>query len=406
MSIKVIFLNNYFYIRGGSEAVFFNEMELLKLNGHGIVPFSRHFSKNLNSEYSQYYPSDFSYESGFFVKKVVTALKMIYSIESKNKFKMLINNIKPDIIHAHNIYGRLTYSVIDVAKTKKVPVVMTLHDYKLICPSYTMLLKGKPCEKCKGHYFYNCILTRCHKGSLSASTVYTLESYFNRYFKKYEWIRYLICPSKFSLKKHLEAGLPEEKLVHLPNFVKIEDYEPHYKSGDYILYVGRLSKEKGVLTLLKAIKGIDMQLKIVGDGPMREVCEKFVSENNLNNVQFLGYKSGEELKQLYRNAAFLIIPSECYENQPMTIIESFAYGKPMIGSNIGGIPEMIIDGQTGLLFEPGNDIELREKIVCLLSNPSIIENMGRKAREKAEIEYSSDIHYNKLIEIYQKTLSR
>lgn len=406
MSLKVIFLNNYFYIRGGAEAVFFNEMELLKLNGHMVVPFSRHFIKNLNSEYSQYFPSDFSYETCFFVKKVAIALKMIYSIESRKWFDVLLSNIKPDIIHAHNIYGRLTYSVIDVAKTKKVPVVMTLHDYKLICPSYTMLLNDKPCEKCKGFYFYNCLLTRCHKGSLSASIVYTLESYLNHCFKKFAWIKYLICPSMFSLKKHLEAGLPEEKLVHLPNFVKIEDYEPNYKCGDYILYVGRLSKEKGVLTLLKAIKGIDMQLKIVGEGPMKEVCEKFVSENNLNSVQFLGYKSGEELKQLYRDAAFLVIPSEWYENQPMTVIESFAYGKPVIGSNIGGIPEMIINGQTGLIFEPGNEIELREKMIYLLSKPSMIEDMGRKARDKAKLEYSSDIHYNKLIEIYQESLSR
>lgn len=404
--MKIVFANNYYYIRGGCERVLFDEMDLLIKNGHEVIPFSRHFEKNMPSEYAQYFPSGFSYEGVSFINRLISGFKLIYSFESRNQFQKLLNDVKPDLVHAHNIYGRLTFSIFDASKGKKLPVIMTLHDYKLLCPSYLMLLNGKICERCIKRKYYRSVLTRCHKGSFAASVIYAMEGYLNYLTGKYEQVRYFICPSMFSLKKHLEAGLPEEKLVHLPNFVKIEDYEPNYKCGDYILYVGRLSKEKGVLTLLKAIKGIDMQLKIVGDGPMREVCEKFVSENNLNNVQLLGYKSGEELKQLYRDAAFLVIPSEWYENQPMTVIESFAYGKPMIGSNIGGIPEMIIDGETGLLFESGNEIDLRNKIVYLLSNPSFIENMGRKAREKAEKEYPSDIHYYKLIEIYQKALSR
>jgi glycosyltransferase involved in cell wall biosynthesis len=402
--MNLIFANNYYYIRGGSERVFFEEMELLKSHGHKVIPFSRNYDKNFQSEYSKFFPSNFEYENVPLNKKISAAFKLIYSFESKNKFNDLLNYFKPDIIHAHNIYGRLTTSIIDSAKSKKIPIVMTLHDYKLICPSYLMLLNGAVCELCKGSKFYNCVLTRCHKNSFVASSIYTVETYFNYFLKKYDYIKYFICPSKFALRKHAEGGIPEDKLVHIPNFINVSEFNPNYESGDYILYVGRLSKEKGIFTLLKAVKGIDVRLKIVGDGPIRKDCEEFVSENSIKNVEFLGYKTGNELKEIIRNSNFLIIPSEWYENAPMTIIEAFAYGKPIIGANIGGIPEMIIAGETGLLFQAGDYNELREKIIYLLNNPSLITKMGKMAREKAESEYSEEIHYQRLIEVYKKVL--
>jgi glycosyltransferase involved in cell wall biosynthesis len=402
--MNLIFANNYYYIRGGSERVFFEEMELLKSHGHKVIPFSRNYDKNFQSEYSNFFPSNFEYENVPLNKKISAAFKLIYSFESKNKFNDLLNYFKPDLIHAHNISGRLTTSIIDSAKSKKIPIVMTLHDYKLICPSYLMLLNGAVCERCKGGKFYNCVLIRCHKNSFAASFVYTVETYFNYFLKKYNYIKYFICPSKFSLRKHAEGGIPEDKLVHIPNFINVSEFNPNYESGDYILYVGRLSKEKGIFTLLKAVKGIDVRLKIVGDGPIRKDCEEFVSENSIKNVEFLGYKTGNELKEIIRNCNFLIIPSEWYENAPMTIIEAFAYGKPMIGANIGGIPEMISDGETGLLFQSGDYNELREKIIYLLNNPSLITKMGKMAREKAESEYSEEIHYQRLIEVYKKVL--
>ncbi|PKM78911.1 MAG: hypothetical protein CVU88_08535, partial [Firmicutes bacterium HGW-Firmicutes-13] len=296
--MKIIFANNYYYLRGGSERVFFNEMAMLKAYGHEVVPFSRHFEKNIQSEYSRFFPSPIEYEDVSLAKKIVVSFKLIYSYECRNKLSELLNYFSPDLVHAHNIYGRLTTSIIDVAKKKSVPVVMTLHDYKLICPSYLMLLNEKVCERCTGRKFYNCVLTKCHKGSRSASFVYTFEAYFSSIFKKYAYISCFMCPSKLSLRKHAEAGIPEEKLVHIPNFISIEDFEPNYENKGYILYVGRLSREKGVLTLLKAVKGLDIPVRIVGDGPMRKEYEEFVRENSLNNVFFEGYKSGDGLKKL------------------------------------------------------------------------------------------------------------
>lgn len=402
--MKVVFCNNFFYIRGGSERVFFDEIEILKSYGNEVVPFSRHFEKNLSSEHSQFFASSIDYENVSLTKKILASFKLIYSFECKKEFSELLNYFQPDLIHAHNIYGRLTTSIIDAAKDKKISVVMTLHDYKLICPSYLMLLNGMICEKCRGKRFYNCMLTKCHKESRISSLIYTIESYFNSMLKKYEYVRYFICPSMFSLKKHVESGTPEKKLVHIPNFINIENFESNFENDGYILFVGRLSKEKGVLTLLNAVKGLDVSLKIVGDGPMRKEYEDFAKENSINNVSFEGYKSGDELKNIFRNSAFVVFPSEWYENAPMTILEAFAYGKPVIGSEIGGIPEMVIEGKTGLLFKPCDYNELKEKIKYLLSHPSLITEMGKNARKKVEEEYGSEVHYRKLIEVYKKAL--
>jgi glycosyltransferase involved in cell wall biosynthesis len=401
-AMRIIFANNYYYLRGGSERVFFDEMEMLQANGKQIVPFTRHFEKNQSSEFFQYFANPIEYEHKPFFHKISAAGKLIYSNEVKYKLLELIGFVKPDIIHAHNIYGRLTSAVIDAAKKKKLPVVMTLHDYKLACPSYLMLHGGKPCDVCKGGLFYNCLFKRCHKESMSASLIYTIEAYFTKLLKKYNHISFFICPSKFSFKKHTEAGIPENKLLYIPNFINFENFEPNYDNAGYILFVGRLSREKGVLTLLKAIKGRDVNLKIVGDGPLREEYEGFAKDNEIRNVIFEGFKSGVELRDLFRGAAFILFPSECFENAPMTIIEAFAYGKPAIASDIGGIPEMVIDNQTGLLFMPGNYLELREKINYLLENPSLIKKLGLQARKKVEEEYNADIHYKKLIEAYAR----
>ncbi len=402
---KLVFANNFYYIRGGAERVFFDEMEMLASLGYEVAPFSRHFEKNLSSVYSKYFPSPIEYENVSLGKKIVASFRLIYSLESRRNFSMLLDSFNPDVIHAHNIYGRLTTSIIDAAKGKFLPVVMTLHDFKLICPSYLMLSKGNICERCMGSKFYYCTLERCHKGDLSASAVYTIETCFNALLKKYDNVKFFICPSKFFVKKHAEAGIPEEKLIYIPNFIRTDHLNTGYTPGDYILFAGRLSREKGILTLLKAVKGLDIPLRIAGDGPMRDECAAYVKDNNIDNVVFEGYKTGDDLKRLFSGSAFLVIPSEWYENAPMTVLEAFAHGKPVIGSDIGGIPEMAIEGETGLLFKPGDHGELREKIKYLLANPTIITAMGKRARKKVESEYNPGTHCKKLIEVYEKACS-
>ncbi len=403
--MRFIFANNYFYLRGGAERVFLNEISMLQKHGHEVIPFSRRHEKNDFSEYSKYFAPDIVYDNVTIRGKILVSSKLIYSGECKKRFDDLLGIIRPNVVHAHNVYGRLTSSIIDASKKRSIPVVMTLHDYKLICPSYLMLSNGQACELCYGKRFFYCAVKRCHRGSVAASVLYTFESYFNVFCKKYDWIRYFICPSKFLLNKHGESGIPENKLVHVPNVVNASEFEPDHQGGEYILFVGRLSKEKGIITLLKALKGLDVRLRIAGDGPMLPECVSYVKENNIINVKFEGYKSGEELRNIYRKAAFVVFPSECYENAPMTILEAFAYGKPVIGTNIGGIPELVADNVTGLLFEPGDHEMLQEKIEYLLCNPSLTTQMGKKARQKIEMEYNAEMHYDKLIEVYSKACS-
>jgi glycosyltransferase involved in cell wall biosynthesis len=403
--LRIVFANNFYYVRGGAERVFFEEMELLRAKGHDVAPFSRRFDKNFDSEYSAYFPSTLEYEGVSAPRKIQAAFKMIYSYESKKRFAELLDVFCPDLVHAHNIYGRLTTSVVDVARKKNVPVVMTLHDLKQLCPTCIMLSHGRICEKCKGGKFYHCALDRCLRESLLPSLIYAVESYLNKLLKKYDWIRYFLLPSRFYLRQYLEAGFEKERLIYAPYPVDTGAYDPNYEPGEYILFAGRLSREKGVMTLIKAVKGLNMPMKIAGEGPKKAELEEFVSENGMNNVVFEGYKAGDELRALFRGAAFVVLPSEWYENSPLTILESFAYGKPVVGSDIGGTPETVVDGETGLLFKPGDENELRAKIEILVDSPAMIEKLGRRARKKVEEEFNAELHYRNLVDIYSKALS-
>ena len=321
----------------------------------------------------------------------------------------MLQDIRIDVAHAHNIYGRLTTSILDLLYKKNVPVVMTLHDYKLICPNYKLMCNGHVCEDCKGKIYYMAIRNRCHKESLVASTIYAFESYFNQIFKKYEKnVRFFISPSRFLKKKFIQFGWPAEQIAFIPNFLAVSEFQPKFTPGNYFLYLGRVSSEKGLLTLIEAFKKISsakLSLSIVGEGPIRNQLEKTAKADP--RIQFKGYLSGNTLKETTRNALAVIVPSEWYENAPISILEALAFGKPVIGSQIGGIPEMIDDGVNGYLFEPGHVDDLREKLELVLSMPDKrISEMGQAARQKVEREYNAELHYERLMDIYNRALGK
>jgi glycosyltransferase involved in cell wall biosynthesis len=398
--MRIAMANNYYYIRGGAERVLFEEKKILEAHGHQVPVFSQAHPNNEFSEFSDYYSpfKDWRRISRF--QKVPMALNMMYDRRTARSFSRFLEATGCNIVHAHNIYGGLTTSILDIAQKKGVPVVMTLHDYKLICPSYSMLNRGIVCEDCKGGRFIHSLLNTCHKESLTASGVYCIESYLNKWLHKYDTIRYFISPSMFSLAKHAEHGIPRDRLLHIRNFVNLATCKPQHEDGKYALFVGRLSKEKGILTLLTALEHLDAPVRVVGDGPLKAGYEDFVRDHRMNHVTFEGYKSGDDLKKLYVDAAFLVVPSEWYENAPMTILEAYAHGKPVIGSRIGGIPEMIDDGRTGLLFTPGDADELSECIQSLWADKSLRADMGRAALAKVEREFSCQSHYERLMGVY------
>lgn len=397
--------NNYYYIRGGAERVLFEEKKILEAHGHQVPVFSQSHPHNESSEFSDYYIPFKDWRNISLLQKVPMALKLMYDRRTARGFNRFLEASKSNIIHAHNIYGGLTTSILDIAKGKGVPVVMTLHDYKLICPSYAMLNRGSVCEDCKGGSFILSMLNTCHKESLTASGVYCIESYLNKWLHKYDTIHYFICPSMFSLRKHAEHGINRDRLLHIPNFVDSAGHEPRYKDGSYALFVGRISKEKGILTLLNASEHLDVPVRIVGDGPLKAQYEGIVKDKRMFHVIFEGYKTGDDLRQLYENAAFLVLPSECYENAPMTILEAYKYGKPAVGSRIGGIAEMIDHEKTGMLFEMGNADQLADCISSLWQNKSLRQQMGCAAREKVERKYSAEAHYEQLMKVYRNLLN-
>jgi glycosyltransferase involved in cell wall biosynthesis len=299
----------------------------------------------------------------------------------------------------------LSPSVLYSAKENGLPVVWTVHDYEPLCPNTLFLNRNGVCEDCKGDKYYKVISNRCKKESLSASIMAAIIFYAHRTASIYKMIDYFITPSEFLKNKLIDYGFDSKKIVHIPNFIDIEKIRANYTHSDYFLYLGRLSREKGILTLLKAIKSLQgsARLKIVGKGQIEEEIVNYITINKLENlVEMLGYRGEKELEDIMKKAMFVVVPSECYENFPYAVLEAFAYGKPVIGANIGGIPEQIDDGVNGYLFEYKNTSELAEKIISLIDNPDKIVEMGKKAREKAELKYNSQHHYETLMNLYRR----
>ncbi len=411
--MRIAITNNYYYLKGGAERVLFEEKKILEAHGHQVCVFAQAHPRNEPSPYSDYFPPFKDWRETRGPAKAAMAMSIMYDRRAARCFLSFLEAAQPDVVHAHNIYGGLTTSILDVARKKNVPVVMTLHDYKLICPSYLMLSRGAVCEDCKEGRFIHCLLNRCHKESLTASGVYCLESYLNRWLHRYDTIRCLICPSMFSLRKHAEHGIPRDRLLHIPNFADAAGQsregrlaaKSRWENGRYALFVGRLSGEKGISTLLAAAKNPEVPVRIAGDGPLTAELQSFARNNGMNHVTFEGYKSGADLQRLYEDAAFLVLPSQCYENAPMSILEAYAYGKPVIGSRIGGIAEMVEHGRTGLQFAPGNANELADCMRTLWLDEPLRAQMGRAARDKIEREYSAEAHYERLMDVYRRLLS-
>jgi glycosyltransferase involved in cell wall biosynthesis len=412
--VNILHINNFHYLRGGSEAVYFNTSRIMKDHGHQTIFFSMDHNKNLPCSTSDYFVShvDLSSNGNNPWNTVSKAFRVLYCFESKKKLNSLLDRYDIDIAHLHNIYHEISPSVIDVLKRRKIPMVMTLHDYKLVCASYSMIADGKPCESCaEGKYFY-AVKNKCAKNSFSKSALAAFESYLhNNILKIYDKADCFIAPSKFLRTKLIEMGFKRD-IVYLPNVIEVNNFsltdkEEMNTSDNFIVYFGRLSQEKGLRTLLNAAKIVGglVRIKMIGDGPIRKELEEKVSKDNIENVDFLGYMKGDKLFCEIKQSKAVVLPSEWYENNPMSVLEAFAMSKPVIGARIGGIPELVIDGVSGYTFEPGNPQDLAEKINLLIGNNDLLLNMGRNARELVEKNCNEEIYYNGLMSIYEKAIS-
>ncbi|MDD4607463.1 MAG: glycosyltransferase family 4 protein [Patescibacteria group bacterium] len=409
--MRILQVNKFYYLKGGSERYFFDVIDLLKKYEHEVAVFSVKSKKNQASDYEKYFVNEMDFEArqGFF-KKIKSAGHIIYSLEAKRKFKKLVQDFKPDIVHLHNFHHQISVSILDVCQKFNIPVVWTLHDYKLICPNYQLYSQNQICEKCKICNYKQAFKNKCLKNSTMASLVVSLEMYLNRFIRQIEnRVDLFLAPSQFMRDKVIDWGIDKNKVVKLNNFIQAENFIGSLKNQNYIVYFGRLSQEKGIETLIQAMAKIktNIKLKIVGGGPLENKLKAQVIDLKLQNkIEFTGPKYGQDLYDLIGQAQFVVVPSEWYENFPYTILESFCLGKPVVGAEIGGIPELVKNQQTGLLFESGNDQSLSQKIDYLIQNPVQIQKMNVQARELVERELSPQKHYQYLIEIYNRLINK
>lgn len=389
----------------------FNVSSLLEKHGHQIIPFAMKHEKNEVTSFSEYFVENIDYERVIqknVLKRIYAGFEVIYSFEARNKLLKLIEKENPDIAHIHKISNTLTPSILYALKKKNVPVVQTLHDYRIVCPSYNMYDPNRfeVCEACKGHRYFNAVRRRCEKSSCLISLNVAIESYLYHILKTYErTIDLFISPSCFLMKKIIKFGINKEKVIWIPHFVKCDQYTPNYDNSNYILYFGRLEIHKGIKTLIDAMKRIrNSKLYIVGEGAFQVELEKYVRKNQIGNVTFLGYKLENELIDLIRNSLFTVVPSEWYEPFGFTVLESFALGKPVVATDIGGIPNLVESGYTGLLFNCGDVDDLADKINQLLNNKDLVVEMGKNGRKRVEEEFNEGTHYRRLMEAYEKVL--
>jgi glycosyltransferase involved in cell wall biosynthesis len=411
MKLKVLMVNGFHYPRGGAERCYLDLSALLQGYGHEVVPFSMDHEGNLPSEYSDYFLSHTDFprlleEKNGWRSKLQVFERVVYSREAKQKIEALIENTQPDIAHIHNIAHYISPSILPAIKRAGIPIVMTLHDYKLLCPNTHFLSRGEVCERCKVHRYYNVILRRCKRDSLAASTLAGVEHYLHKISQIYERnVDVFISPSAYLGAKLREYGIDND-IEELPNFLNLDNFGAHYKSDGYALYFGRLSPEKGLGTLLHALRSLNgLPMYIAGSGSAEGALRRTAEENDLSNVKFLGHLSSDELLPLIQKATVTVLPSESYENYPMTILESMACGTSVIGSDIGGIPGLIRDGWNGLLFRPGDARQLAEKIEYVFENPDETLRMAQNGRKQVERINNPENHYQQTHEIYSRLLN-
>lgn len=391
---KIVLVNKFYYNRGGDCTAMLSTEQLLKTKGHEVAVFSMRYAKNIPSEWDRYFADEIKFSGGSLSDKKRAFERLFKSEEVAKKFNALLNDFKPDIVHLHNIHSYISPVVAEIAHQRGIRVVWTLHDYKLICPAYTCLRNGEICELC----FKNktkVLTNKCIKNSLPASLMGWLESKFWNKKKLMKITDCFISPSSFLKSKMVEAGFLAEKIDVLHNFMP-QKIEISTLKKDYCCYVGRISKEKGIDTLLNVASQSPYQLKVIGDGPLLNAYRNFYTQKN---IEFLGHLTPDKVFEVVKQAKCMIIPSIWYENNPFSVIESLCMGTPVIGARIGGIPELIEEGVNGFLFEPQNISELKEKIDCSFKYFQAeyhFEKIGLSSQNK----FSSETFYDKLADIY------
>jgi len=405
--LRILLINTRHYLGGGDSTYTFNLADLLRSKGHTVAFFAMQDERNIFDPNADLFVSYIDFKELNKNKNLLNGLRIIrriiYSTEARKKFSLLLKRFHPDIIHLQNIQGHITPSIIFEAKKYGIPVVWTLHDYKLICPNSHFLIdyNGTICEACGRISYYKAVFKRCKKGSILASAMAAIEAYAHRLMKLRNVIDFFLSPSKFLKEKMLERKFPVEKIKHLPLFLPDNMFYIENIKENYLLFFGRIDPIKGIYPLIEASKQMP-EINIILAGRVIQPISSQLDRILPSNVNYIGMKHGEELMKIILKSSAVILPSLWYENQPFSILEAFAVGKPVIASNLGGMSELINNSKGGILVPPGDISALAKAMRWILTHEKQAEQMGSSAREYAAKEHSAQIHYERLMHIYKK----
>ena len=387
--MKILLCHNFYQQTGGEDTAVLALRSLLEEKGHQVIFYTEH-----SQEVEKF--------NAF--QKIRFFPRTIFSLHSYRRLRQIVARESPEIAHIHNVFPLMSPAVYVALSRSRIPIVQTIHNYRLMCVNGLFLRDGRICELCKSGNFLSGIRFKCYRNSYTLSTLYAATIGSHRSWGTFKRIDRFIALSHFAATKMVESGVADEsKISVLENFLPtpLPDYGDSDLTNPYIVYMGRLSHEKGIFTLLEALRALtSLRLKVLGTGPLREAMETYIRAHRLPNVEMLGFINGEEKYQILRGALCCVVPSECYENLPYVALESAAVGTPVVASRIGGLPAIISDEETGLLFTHGNSSELREKIESLVDNPELVRRIGQRARQQAETRYTPGSHYEKLMNIY------
>lgn len=402
--MKILQINNCHYRRGGADVVYLNSSVLLLRNGHEVINFAFASDNDYSEFKNNFFPKSIDYRKLTLLSKINSIGYFFNNNYAASQLEQLIAVNKPDIAHIHLFLGGLTSSILRILKKHNIPVLHTVHDYRLICPAYTFLdVNNKVCEKCKDGFYLRCAFKRCSlENKFSHSTMLAFDAYYRKYiYDPFNNIDHFIFVSHFSRQKHIQFNHKfESKSSVLYNF-RPGEFSKSTIRGNYLLYYGRLSREKGIETLIKSALMLNYKLKIVGTGPYYEEFLKLKNEN----IEVLGYKTGDELWTLIKDSSYVIVPSEWYENNPLTIVEAFSFGKPVIGADIGGISELVKDNR-GFLFKPQSVDSLIDCIIYALAcSDDEYFRLSNNVFDFAISNFTEEKHYNSIISIYKSSIN-
>lgn len=408
--MKIVLVNYRYFISGGPERYYFNIKEILERNGHEVIPFSIKSSRNLPHDYDQYF-LDIVDDEVYFAqakKSLKVVLKsfsrMFYSFEAKRKFGLLLKATQPDLVYIMQYHNKISPSVIDAARNLHIPVIHRISDFQYMCPNALFYNDAKGvCEDCLKGKRWSCIKYKCVLNSTIYSGIKMAAKWLHDTMKVAKKIDAFVVPSSFTLKKLNEYGIPMNKLHHIPTFFNLKDTNPIVKYKPFVLFVGRIEKQKGLMTLVKTFERTDYNLKIIGfsnDGYEDEL--KAYLNGKQHHIEFLGRKTFEEIVPYLKSCLCTVVPSEWYDNFPNVILESFAYKKAVIATNFGSLPELVKNNLTGLTFNYADITDFKKKVDYMFNHPDAAKQMGEAGFKDIITVYSPQQHYEQLMTLFNK----